>query len=217
MQALALMISEAAKTIFAHPPRTGGTTIQAWLSWTDPQGEREALGVSDQHSTFADYLRTFPELFIPPAYRLLMSVRNPFTRAVSLHHYLCTQGTIYGNVADLVTSLRFPPQSYMLNGLPEDHLKRVWVIRLERQKDDFLEWCKDAKFQPFGKGTEWLHRLSDRRGKEAEELTSEDVAAVRQVWKDDFLNFGYSFDPTKTNQLRERCECLLESTVKNKS
>lgn len=191
------MISARTNCIFVHPERTGGTTVQSWLGG-NPEGEREKLQRKDHHATFGEYLSVFPEAFdsldgVNPT-QFLITIRNPYLRAISAHHYYGVHGgVVFDSVGAMVASGTLKSQVDYFTGLKPDHLKRLTFLRNESLLPDFGEWAELYSVEPRGSSEARIHQLAESR--DPTELTREDCKAIRSRFYNDFNLLGYSLDP----------------------
>jgi len=77
-----IAVSHKFKLIHVHIPKTGGSSINAWLEALDP--EIESL-CPRPHEPVSNLVRYSPAEML--TYHVFCVVRNPWARAVSLYHY----------------------------------------------------------------------------------------------------------------------------------
>jgi len=126
---------------------------------------------------------------VPGGYVVLMTVRNPYDRAVSLANAYCG-GDLWALArGEIAKRPRFcKPQSVWLDA---ESAGEVRLIRFERLAEDFFMVCKELDI-PFGGEFPHLNPSGPRKPWWAFYDGQKDLAdAICRVYGKDFERFGY--------------------------
>lgn len=208
------MISEQYKFIYLHAPKTAGNSIQKallpyssdrLLTKTHQDGvERFSIEgdvTKHKHALLSDYAETLgPRL---PEFRVALSVRHPFQRAVS--YYLTPSRWMKQDEASGTWELRTPewnlrafarqvsqiaPMSAFLTVGEAVHTPD-WLIRYENLATDFDAFARAAGL-PMDRGC--LGHLNQSASRSLFDVALRDDAArqlVAERFASDFQMFGY--------------------------
>ena len=197
-----MMVASASRGfVFAHVPRTGGTSVEAALR---PFGDADiAVNPGTGHETLGDFLARTPAL--RGAFKFAF-VRNPWDRAVSFYFHarqrlaptlpqmqavegfedmlqLMDRGVAW--VADLL-SLR--PQLRFLSGT-DGALLPDFIGRFEQLEQDFAAACRRVDLVPA-----LARRNASQRGAYAAYYSDWGRGFVASRYREDIHAFGYSFE-----------------------
>jgi hypothetical protein len=211
------------RDLFVWIPKTAGSSLAAWLNPAgmpelsvlsdllhDPTRYRElatypvtTFGHIDVDSLIERGDLTSAQLDDCWAFAV---VRNPFSRVVSLHRYLIALGWLAPET-DLVQFLRevasgvAPVGPYNHIGLSQANLQSAWlkqehwagpthVFRAEE-----LGALVGELRQRHPQLSDDLPVLNESKPGKKHQATKLAIPMIREIYADDFLELGYSFDP----------------------
>lgn len=198
-----MFISQDRRIVYLAPPRTGSTSISEQLS-KEPFNAR-IVG----HETLPHLTTWHPQI---QDYTAILSVRHPYTRAISLWRKICISAVLppvdrltrawrrafATGIPNFEGFLRYPELQESLNThwRCSWHQERVprpvdFVVHLERFDEDLakIPKLKDVKFPRFNAGPPlqqpWYSFY---------EQNPTCLQLVQRLWADDFDEYGYTRD-----------------------
>lgn len=205
--------------VFIHIPKAAGTSVSSWIesqmeffamrSRAIPKDKPRpatpyCLYLGHMNSDVAVSMGVVSPKQLEKSYSF-MFVRNPFTRAISLYRHLVRHDAMDGTFSDFLRGIRDP---YFF----KDQNLRRRAISMGRP---MTHWYQPKSWY----GPETIHRFEDlsggmnlisaelglepadvRRGvsphtQTLPSLNSGDVREIQDLYRKDFENFGYPFEP----------------------
>jgi len=194
------------RILFVHIPKTGGTSIEAWLESFGPlqlsaAGVPEALRTTPQHLTYHDIRTLFAEDYFDFAFAV---VRNPFARLESeyrMHQQMRTNAG-FAQPAPFNTWL-----DLMLRKVKSDrhvhdnHLRPQWQfvskkVVVYKLEDGLQAILRDvAKRTGLAPPKEIPHKLKTDAQETPVHWDVRETAAVQEFYDKDFEFFEYDTAP----------------------
>ena len=212
-------ISAAYQTLFIHIPKTAGSTIDYHLRQNNPELDRGkyfanvalkkftneeyrlCLSKPLQHLTYREMAKILPENILKD-YKKFTVVRNPYDRLVSEYYFSQKYVKIYKDFEEFVRK-----------ALYLDLFTRVWLFdgHLETQTSYSINENKNFqsidyifKYENLNECFQYLKSITSKnvtqhlrksleRKKFQEYYTPELKQIVQEFYKEDFINFNYSF------------------------
>lgn len=189
---------------FIHIPKTGGVTVERLFGlqkkeslWSDSGNMGEGRSVIINGISYAPQHFTWDiiEEKIPKFYKDSIKfafVRNPYTRILSEYFWLTKNKSFNPKNFDVwvkkflskidndhkITQTKFVPKNIDFLG------------KTETLNDDLNSFIKKYKL-PFTHKGQVLNRTGLDKNKLIKNLTSDTIELIREVYKDDFINFNY--------------------------
>lgn len=210
------MIFHPHRAIYIHPGKAAGTSIERALGHTrfEPRpGNHDILfgidsqaGIYMQHAT-AEYIKDKVAKKIWDQYYKFGSVRNPYTRLVSVFYYLEEQhmkkhGSFENFIMKLPEILKQPHVQRGSHYIPQyrhmyigDEYAVDFTIRLEEIKEDYAVVARNLGISPHLPHINGGHGKTRPKKPMEEIYTKEMQEVMAEVYAKDFEAFAYSTDP----------------------
>jgi len=212
-------VSTTYQILFIHIPKTAGSTIDYYLKLGDlnvdrwfyftnispekflPEEYRLCISKPLQHLTYREMAKILPGNILE-GYKKFTIVRNPYDRLVSEYYFSQKHVRIYKNFEEFVKK-----------ALHLDLFTRVWLFdgHLETQTSYLINENKNFqsidyifKYENIDECFQYLKNITNKdvtqhlrksleRKKFQEYYTPELKQIVQEFYKEDFINFNYSF------------------------
>ncbi|MCW5519174.1 sulfotransferase family 2 domain-containing protein [Aureitalea sp. L0-47] len=209
------MIDHKKKLLFIHVPKNAGTSIERVVfdsydfskGWSREYlyGFDQELGFNLQHATLKQLLdHELISKEVLETYDSFAVVRNPFTRAISGYTWLMKDLRIEGSLRDFLTregafseeALKQAPhfvndhfytQSEFVTMNGEIAVDKL--LKFEDLAADFRRFAN--KVSPKLKLTSHFKKNRRKKRDLAKLITSENEQLIREIYRDDFINFNY--------------------------
>jgi hypothetical protein len=193
------MIDIYRKIIFAHPPKTGGTTIEGGFGWhptCDPNKIYKDFFPRTKHSTMEDHMTILKQLNENPNnYFKFVSIRNPWDLTVSYYFHHLYAGKINEShcsfdkfVYDMCKKnfLNLKKFIYYDNKLNVDY-----IVRYENYE-------KDVNFIFNKYNVTWpkmnYNAVSRPKNTPYKDFYTPKLRKIIEYFGQDYIDFGYKFD-----------------------